>query len=149
MSDTSDDENFAAPRGAAGENAGSPTPGHYEVGYCKPPTATRFSAGHKVNAGKTRKKRPPSFEEQFRKELSKKVTVRRGGELEKIKISEAVLQRVLADALAGKSYAQKLVLSEIRILFPAEAADNSRQLAEDEEIIRNLFESMRAKGGDD
>jgi len=81
----------------------------YRVGYGKPPRATRFRPGQSGNP-KGRPRRPSSIRERFARELERKVPVREGDRVRKVKKIDLWVRRVIADAIKGDHRASHLVL---------------------------------------
>ncbi|UKK86158.1 DUF5681 domain-containing protein [Sphingopyxis sp. BSN-002] len=84
----------------------------YEVGYKRPPKATRFKAGNRAAAG--RKKKPRTLTSDILKVLDEKTEVTLGGKKVKITNRELIARTAVRDAVSGKpgaSRALRLLLS--------------------------------------
>jgi hypothetical protein len=83
----------------------------YEVGYGKPPKATRFQRGHSASKGR-RRKRSTTVGMDVKKGLNGKVTVRNGDDGEPIKMTERefAAASLVQRAMNGDMAAIKLVL---------------------------------------
>lgn len=84
-------------------NKGKPRK-NYEVGYGKPPVSGRFKPGHSGNP-KGRPKGRKSCETIIDDMLNKKLKVRVGNETQTLSQIEAIIMRIVNDALQGKSRA--------------------------------------------
>lgn len=76
--------------------------GDYEVGYGRPPEATRFKPGQSGNP-KGRKARPKSTSEKMQKEFGRLVTIKEGGKIKSVS-TETVMFRSLATQAAKGDY---------------------------------------------
>lgn len=79
-----------------GDNSGS----EYKVGYKKPPREYQFKKGPGGNPG-GKKPKAKTFEESMKQQLSEKITIQEGGKSKKISIMDALIKRVLNEALGG------------------------------------------------
>jgi hypothetical protein len=71
-----------------------------DVGYCKPPVHSRFQPGQSGNpSGRT--KGSQNLKTLFHKILKEEVSLRDGSDVRKVSKAEAVLRRVVVDALKG------------------------------------------------
>ena len=73
----------------------------YRVGYCRPPTETRFKPGASGNP-KGRRKKAPSFSEVTEKVLNEKVEMRIGDRVLRMSNRQALVRSAFRQALAGK-----------------------------------------------
>jgi hypothetical protein len=81
----------------------------YEIGYRKPPKATRFAKGKSGNP-KGRPKGSHKLETQLRAELQRKITVTEGGRRRTMTRQQALIARTLSAALQGDQKAAALML---------------------------------------
>lgn len=72
----------------------------YEVGYGRPPKATRFKKGQSGNP-RGRPKTSKNLDTLLETELEAKITVREGGEEKQFSKREAIIKRIVQGALAG------------------------------------------------
>lgn len=80
----------------------------YEVGYGKPPKATRFKRGQSGNP-KGRPKGAKGSKANVKRELETKITVREGDRKTTISKAEAAAKRLVASALKGDAKALSMV----------------------------------------
>lgn len=95
----------------------------YEVGYAKPPKATRFRKGQSGNPG-GRPKGARGFAASIKRELESKVTVREGSNAVQISKAQAMAKRLSEKALKGDMQALKILL-QIDQDLAAEAVANA------------------------
>jgi Family of unknown function (DUF5681) len=83
----------------------------FEVGYGKPPRATRFQRGHSGHKG-PRRKRSTTLGMEIKKGLNEKVTVRNGDDGVSVKMTERefAVASLVHHAMKGDMAAIKLVL---------------------------------------
>lgn len=82
----------------------------YEVGYCKPPKASRFKPGKSGNP-KGRPKGHNNLRTDARAVLNESIAINEGGKRKKITAQKASLKRLRAKALTGDSRAlERLIL---------------------------------------
>jgi len=72
----------------------------YQVGYRKPPKATRFKPGQSGNP-KGRPKGSPNLASDLSAELGEQITVREGGEAQRVSKQRALIKSLMAKALQG------------------------------------------------
>jgi hypothetical protein len=106
--------------------AAKPT-GQYKVGYGKPPEHTRFPPGQSGNPAGG-KKGQPTPNEIFMKEAARLVKIKRGDTVETITKHEAIVRRLLQEAMEGDIAAARLVF----VGLTQNAPDPSNAPAEDE-----------------
>ncbi len=80
----------------------------YEVGYGRPPKATRFKKGQSGNP-KGRPKKSRNFRTLLREELDKLITVREGNIEKRLSKREAMAKRIVQDAVGGDVRQQQFV----------------------------------------
>ncbi len=125
----------------------------YEVGYGKPPKATRFKKGRSGNP-KGRPKGAKGVNASLRRELETKITVREGSHEIRISKAEAIAKRLTAGALKGDT---KLLMALLKLdtdLFNASELDAQESVrtvepdAVDYDILRDFFSSQLDGDGD-
>jgi hypothetical protein len=97
----------------------------YQIGYCKPPTHSRFKPGQcGCPSGRrgSRRKAPKSLGDALNNALAAKVTLRENGKERGVSSMEAFVLRLVRDAIQGKAPAQKMLI-EIKKWFPPESPD--------------------------
>lgn len=115
----------------------------YDVGYGKPPVHTRFQKGQSGNpAG--RKPREKNFAALVETELNRLITVRDGDIEKKITKREALVTRLVNEAISGKSAARPLLLKMMDIKpQPGQFVTND----DDEALLLQLLSSARSIEG--
>ena len=110
----------------------------YEVGYRKPPKATRFKAGASGNP-KGRPKGSTNLATDLSAELSEHITVREGGQARRVTKQRALVKSLTAQALQGDVRATTALLAlYARVISePSEAEINP--VEEDELLILRRF----------
>ncbi len=94
----------------------------YDIGYGKPPAATRFAKGQSGNPrGRPRKPKPPppqfsdGLSERFlREEAYRHVTLRENGKPIKLTTTQAVIRSLATEAIKGRRLSQKLYLEMVK-----------------------------------
>ncbi len=116
----------------SGAGKGRPQGQHYEVGYGKPPVATRFKPGVSGNPRGRPKgaKTVRSFRHEdrlkriIRDEAARQVEVREGDRLIRMPVMQAVVGRLAVAAAQGKPREQKLFLELAATVEAADAAEH-------------------------
>jgi hypothetical protein len=97
----------------------------FDVGYGKPPVATRFRPGVSGNpSGRPRK--IPDLANDLRKELSRKVSATLNGKPQRITKQRALVRSLVNDGLDGDRVAQQMILALSRQLLGAVAKDQDQ-----------------------
>jgi hypothetical protein len=88
----------------------------YEVGYGRPPKATRFQPGKSGNPAGGRKRKAPDkgLSDQLNELLAETVTVNIGGRRKRMSSRELLLRRIISDAQKSNGQTRKLVLDLIK-----------------------------------
>lgn len=111
----------------------------YEVGYGKPPVATRFKPGQSGNP-KGRPKGARSLSTILAEELRSTITISENGKKATVTKMRAIMKRVVADSMAGKHGMLKVLLS----LAPqhGDEAEDAKLSSSDEELLRQLMRGL-------
>jgi hypothetical protein len=122
----------------------------YEVGYKRPPKATRFKKGQSGNT-KGRPKGAKNFATVLNAELNARITVTENGVRKTISKREAAVKHVVNKAASGHLPAAKMLLDQERYLegelLPAAPAQ--RNLSEpDNLVLKNLRQRLLAMDED-
>ena len=126
----------------------------YDVGYGKPPKKNQFQKGQSGNP-KGRPKGATSFGLAVRKQLSEKVQLIQNGKPRKVSKADAVIMRVMKDALEGKPRAQTEILKLAQAYLPDDTQSDVLEqpvAAEDQALIDAFVKRMLAQqseGGED
>ena len=111
----------------------------YEVGYGKPPQATRWKPGQSGNP-KGRPKKIKDFDKLLDRELSETLRITDNGETRTLTKRELLLKRLVNDALTGNRAALKLVLSFMKAELTVNGFEPD---AADREALMCLFEKAK------
>lgn len=119
----------------------------YDIGYGKPPKATRFKKGQSGNP-KGRSKGRQNLKTDLEAELAEFVQIREGGQLRKISKQRAVVKSLLAKAVKGDTRAADVLLKLISQLLspPDDQQDDNQLSASDQEILNRFFGRNGGKG---
>lgn len=92
----------------------------YEVGYCKPPVATRFPPGKSGNPngsrGRKRKAAPASLQEIMKEALLKKQVVIHNGRRRRMSRFEIIAENLSRDAMQGDPDAKREVFRQAGLI---------------------------------
>ena len=110
----------------------------YEVGYRRPPKATRFKAGQSGNP-KGRPRGSPNLATDLSAELGEQITIREGGQARQISKQRALLKSLMAKALQGDVRATTALLALYARSIPESPEDESAAVEEDELLILRRF----------
>ena len=122
----------------------------YEVGYGKPPLATRFRKGKSGNAS-GRPRRSRSVGSILAEILERKVTIRDGTGPRLVTVQEAMLLKFTKNALKGDARALNAVLglAERYRDDPARTIEPAELSADDQVLIRDYLARQAGPNGDD
>jgi uncharacterized protein DUF5681 len=128
----------------------------YDVGYGKPPTATRFKKGQTGNP-KGRPKGAKGLQASLKRELESKITIYESGRTLRITKAEAMAKQLMNKALKGGDKAIMALLRLDSELYGSAVAqleaetEGTAQMPEpvDYDILRDFFVQPEGKGEDD
>lgn len=92
------------PAAMAGEE-----PDSYDVGYGKPPRATRFRKGQSGNP-KGRPKRSRNMSTMVREEMNRTLSISENGKTRRLSAIQIAFRKLVHDGIAGKPYAMRALL---------------------------------------
>jgi hypothetical protein len=118
--------------------------GEYEVGYGKPPSATRFQKGQSGNP-KGRPKGVKNLSTILEEELEQKVAVTENGRRKKITKRRATVKQLVNKAASGDHRSVQILINSLNDAEKrAASAPDNPQLGEiDQEIVSGVFERLR------
>jgi hypothetical protein len=121
------------------------TPGPYEVGYCKPPAASRYQKGQSGNI----QGRPPgsrNIATLFKELGDTEVTVEIDGVRRRISRREAAITHLYCRAAAGDPDATSDVIQyELKLKIGAEPDHGEAHDAVDDEVVEAAMKRIRRK----
>jgi hypothetical protein len=109
-----------------------------DVGYHKPPEATRFKPGKSGNP-KGRPKGSASLATDLSAELGEQITVREGGQPRRISKQRALVKSLMAKALQGDVRATTALLALYARVISEPPEDEGRPIEDDELLIIRRF----------
>src|SRR5215813_782928 len=110
----------------------------YQVGYGKPPKATRFKPGQS-DTPKGRPKGSANLASDLSADLGEQITVREGGRARHISKQRALVKSLMAKALQGDVRATTALLALYARVICEPPDDDSGSVAEDELLILRRF----------
>jgi uncharacterized protein DUF5681 len=116
----------------------------YEVGYGKPPAATRFQKGQSGNP-KGRPKGVKNLSTMLDEELEQRVVVKENGRQKKITKRRATMKQLVNRAASGEHRALQLLINYLEEREKrADASPEVAQLGEvEQEILSGVIERLR------
>lgn len=114
------------------------SPNNYDVGYKKPPAATRFKPGRSGNP-KGRPNGTKNFATDLTEELQERITVRDGGKEKKISKQRALIKATVAKALRGETRAAQVLILWLAKTAGIEAPRLPDVLSPDDDAILSAF----------
>jgi hypothetical protein len=129
-----------------GKKRNAPSQESYRVGYCQPPTETRFKPGVSGNP-KGRRKKVPSFSEVTEQVLNEPVEIRMGDRVLRMSNRQALVRSAIRQALAGKPRLLTVLPTIMRYereSLQGQADADPTFDAEDESILADYFARHRA-----
>jgi hypothetical protein len=118
--------------------------GEYDVGYRRPPKATRFKPGQSGNP-KGRPKGNANLATDLAAELNEQITVREGGQARRLTKQRALIKSLTARALQGDVRATTALLALYARVISEPCEGESGPLEEDELLILRRFGPRIAK----
>src|SRR5215475_14688900 len=116
----------------------------YVVGYGRPPAHTRFKPGHPGCGG--RPKRQRNLRTVLEATLDKRITIREGNRTRSVSKRDAIILRLVNDAVSGNAKAQSNLIALMRshdlIGQPQDEADLQPFTADDRAIIADLLRRL-------
>ena len=122
----------------------SRSPSDYEVGYCRPPKATRFRLGQSGNPTGYRKG-SKTIGARLRELMNSKVTVTEHGRTHRISRLDVMLRQLTNDAMRGDQRALKLLM-EFLHRYGAEVEGTVRSEEINSEDLEILADYVRRTG---
>lgn len=114
----------------------------YEIGYRRPPASGQFKKGQSGNK-EGRPKGSKNFLTLLEHELSQTITVNENGKKKTITRLQAMVKRMVADALQGNLKSLMALVEILRKTGKFEETDIANQLPADYEEILNSFVQQR------
>jgi hypothetical protein len=126
-------------------------PTEYEVGYRRPPKASRFKAGQSGNPN-GRPKGAANLANDLAAELNEQITVGEGSRSRRVTKQRALIKALMAQALNGDVRATTALLALYARLISEPTAAEGTSIEEDELLILRRFgprlvASLGKKGG--
>jgi hypothetical protein len=112
--------------------------GDDDVGYRRPPKATRFKPGQSGNP-KGRPKGSANLATDLAAELNEQITVREGGQARRLTKQRALIKSLMAKALQGDVRATTALLALYARSIPESPENESAVVGEDELLILRRF----------
>lgn len=110
----------------------------YVVGYRKPPKATRFKPGQSGNP-KGRPKGSSNLASDLSAELGEQITVREGGQAQRVSKQRALIKSLMAKALQGDVRATTALLALYARVISEPPEDDSGSVEDHELLILQRF----------
>ena len=129
--------NGAQPSGAAPATS-------YVVGYRRPPAHTQFKPGHRGCGGRPKKQR--NLRTVLEETLDERITIREGNRTRSVSKRDAIILRLVNDAVSGNAKAQSNLIALMRshdlIGQPQDEADLQHFTADDEAIFADWLRRL-------
>ena len=116
--------------------------GNYEIGYKKPPKATRFQPGESGNR-LGRPKKPRSSNEILEKIMSEKVTIVIKGRRRTVTMKEVLIRQLVTEGMKGNQRALKAIFNRETERILDEDARLAEQKKHHEEISKGMDEIFK------
>ena len=117
----------------------------YDIGYRRPPASGRFKPGTSGNP-KGRPKGTRNFVTLLQQELQQTITVNENGKKKKITRQQAMVKRVVTNALNGDARAILLLIDILKRTGHFDAQDAEDLLPDDYEAILDSYVRKRQSG---
>jgi len=112
------------------------------VGYGKPPKATQFRKGKSGNPN-GRPKRTKNIDSLIERELDRVISVKEGGQEKRLRKREAIVMRLVANALKGDTRSIEYLVKYSR---ENGAGDPFLVNAEDEQAFKDALKRLSQEG---
>jgi Family of unknown function (DUF5681) len=135
------------------QNGEPPKRHDYDVGYGKPPSATRFQEGRSGNPT-GRRRGSKNLSTILEEELEQRVVIRENGKQKTITKRRASMKQLVNQAASGEHRALQILINHLHELERRTATvEDSSQLSDvDQEIVSGILERLqrlkRAGGGE-
>lgn len=111
----------------------------YEVGYRKPPKASRWRKGRSGNP-RGRQKGVPNLKTELIEELGEMIAIKEQGQPRKITKQRGLIKALIAKGVQGDTRASNILINLMfRLLRPELIEDAPTELAEDDQAILDTF----------
>jgi Family of unknown function (DUF5681) len=111
----------------------------YEVGYRKPPKASRWRKGQSGNR-RGRRKSTRNFKTELTDELGEIISIRERGVARKITKQRALIKAMTAKAVQGDPRAANILINMIfRLLHPELVEDTRTEFTDEDRAILDTF----------
>ena len=117
----------------------------YDIGYRRPPASGRFKPGTSGNP-KGRPKGARNFVTLLQQELQQTITVNENGKKKKVTRQQAMVKRVVTNALNGDARAILLLIDILKRTGHFDAQDAEDLLPDDYEAILDSYVRKRQSG---
>ena len=111
----------------------------YEVGYRKPPKASRWRKGRSGNP-RGRQKGIPNLKTELTQELGEMIAIKEQGQPRKITKQRGLIKALAAKAVQGDTRASNILINMMfRLLRPELIEDAPTELAKEDQAILDTF----------
>lgn len=119
--------------------------GNYEIGYGKPPTATRFKKGQSGNP-KGRATGTRNLKTDLTEELAERIVIRENDQPRKVSKQRALVKTLTAKAVKGDTRAANLLLNLLwRFIAQEPPVDPVLDLSAEDQAILERFAPRAAR----
>jgi hypothetical protein len=118
----------------------------YEVGYRKPPREHQFKPGESGNK-KGRKKGTKNIVTFLQELLHQTIPVTKNGQIRKIPLIEAILLRIMDDALKGNIKTAAWLIDRYKEIQTNDSASSCALAEDDLAIIERFRKNIQSSGG--